>query len=1190
MTIVSPSGREYQWGKETPPSNEDFAQLKAYDESLGGKPEQVVGQGDQGQPELSAGQVVGGTALELGMGITGGLVGSLAGPVGTVVGAATMGAVGNYLNQKLFQDKDDVSAGQVLASAAMAAVPAGAVTKALKAATSVGRAAAITSAQGAGTALLGTAIEKGVDEGRFLTAEEAGMATAGGALFGAALGGLGKRYELRGGLITNPLLAQGTQMATGIGVTAYAYNQAVERGDENPIPKAMAYGALAYGGTHIPSLIAKMGTGNVLRKVGGPEPVLGKAMGPIREAEIAFKAMEAESYDAAKTVKDFAMKEANPSQVVADLLAVQDGKQSIDTLPESVKVAYKSFAEKRAKFSDEILDKYGHILDDDTKEAIKKGRESYIRTTYAAHDPRARIGVDFATKESADKFKAELIGRGMTDQDATATMNKMLNGVTDIFGSESFIKGTGPSSAFKKKGDLSQAARDYLGEVRDPFARIENTLTAQNRLIINEVRDVSLREILTTGGIAKTTLTPEELASGIYVKMVKGNEPTVHNTLADLYVPSYVADAFREAISPNLIGDGAIAKSFMTINGLSKASKTIGNLPEAIMPQVFGNLLIAASSFKLNPIEIVRGIRMTMYGYGWTGKNLSVGARLDMNAKLNEARKFGILRGGADSAELNTLISQSADIGRKPKAILEQLSKAYGFPDSAVRYSIWQQNIKELKEINWLATQPSGTGLDALKKHAAQITNDQFPTYELIPRRFRQASALGVANTFGAFEYEVIRNSANQLKYASSLIAEGQRTGNAEMRLAGAKRLLSLAAVAGTTTGISVAISRSNGVSDEKQKALKNIMPVNDSEKANAFNLNKDGTFSYTPLNYIMPHANMTSAFVAGYKGEDSGAILKSMLLGQDIGPLLTPAIEGITNVYYNTNIPIDEPRNNASLALRSGINAFMPQVISGTISRAYKANAGQTNKLGNSPTGEDVALRLAGFRQNTINTIAAASVRIRGVSDGIADESKGYRRIIKSADQSNRPIDEPTIYAERSVRYEQKQKELGRMYSDLMLLSEDGGFTESQIIGAFKQAGVPNRLIAAAKFNYIVPMSRGIEPSNSEIIQEIMDDPIASKNIGQSIKARAAGNQLVERNLFEAYRTESRNIARGVDPISKIFSGLSIGDGERAQAIARAAGTMKDDPEGLKKMIDHFRRTRVITPDVEMQLRNARP
>ena len=240
MTIVSPSGRKYAWNKETPPSNEDFAQLKAYDESLGGEPEQVVGQEDQGQPELSAGQMVGGTALELGMGITGGLVGSLAGPVGTVVGAATMGAVGNYLNQRLFQDREDVSAGQVLASAAMSAVPAGAVTKALKAATSVGRAAAITSAQGAGTALLGTAIEKGVDEGRFLTAEEAGMATAGGALFGAALGGLGKRYELRGGLITNPLLAQGTQMATGIGVTAYAYNQAVERGDENPIPKPTA--------------------------------------------------------------------------------------------------------------------------------------------------------------------------------------------------------------------------------------------------------------------------------------------------------------------------------------------------------------------------------------------------------------------------------------------------------------------------------------------------------------------------------------------------------------------------------------------------------------------------------------------------------------------------------------------------------------------------------------------------------------------------------------------------------------------------------------------------------------------------------------------------------------------------------------------------------------------------------------
>lgn len=1190
MTIVSPSGRKYAWDKEAPPSDEDFAQLKAYDESLGGAPEQVVGQEAPSEPELSAGQVIGGVGLEVAGGVAGGVIGSVAGPVGTVVGAGIGGAIGNYLNQKFVQDKENVSAGQVLASAAMSAVPAGAATKALKAATGVGKAAAIAAGQGAATSLGATVIEKGVDENRLPTGEEAGMAVAGGALFGGALGGLGKRYELKGGLITNPLLAQGTQLATGIGVTAYAYNQAVERGDENPIPKAIAYGALTYGGTHIPSLIAKMGTGDVLRKVAGPEAVLGKAMAPLREAENAFKAMESEAYESAKTLKDFAMREANPSQVVADLLAVMDGKQSVKTLPASVEKAYESFAAKRAKNTDDIILKYGSALDPETVAAIQLGKQSYIRTAYAAHDPRAKIGVDFATENSAKAFKAELMGGGMTDQEATATMNKMLNNVTDIYNSEVFVKGTGPGSALKQKGNLSQAARDYLGEVKDPFAKVENTLLAQNKLIINEERDIALRDILTKGGIAKTTLTPEELASGSFVKIVKGDEPTVHNKLADLYVPSYVADAFREAISPNLIGDGAIAKSLMTISGLSKASKTVGNLPEAVMPQVLGNLLIAASSFKLNPLEVVQGMRMTMRGYGWSGKNLSVDARLKMNAELNEARKLGILRGGADSSELNTLISQSADIGRKPKAILERLSKAYGFPDSAVRYSIWKQNIKELTDINWLATQPPGTGLDALKRHAANITNDQFPTYELIPRRFRQASALGVANTFGAFEYEVIRNSSNQLKYASSLIAEGRRTGNIEMQKAGAKRLLALSVVAGTTAGVSVAISRSNGVSDEKQKALKNVMPVNDSEKANAFKLNKDGTFSYTPLNYMMPHANLTSAFVAGYKGEDSGAILKSMLLGQDIGPLLTPAIESITNVYYNTNVQITEPRDNASLALRAGINAFMPQVISGSISRAYRASQGQTNKLGNSPTGEDVGLRLAGVRQNTINTIAAASVRIRGVSDGLNDEAKGYRRIINSAEQSNRTVDEPTIYAERAARYEEKQKQLITMYSSLMLLSKDGGFSEDQIIESFKQAGVPSRLIAAAKFGYIVPMSRGIEPSNAEIIREIMDDPVASKNIPRSIEARAAGNDLVRRRLNEAYRAERKDIARGVDPLSRIFSGLSIGDGERAQAIARASATMKDDPEGLKKMIDHFRRTRVITPDVEFQLRNANP
>lgn len=1185
MTIVSPAGRTYQWDKDTPPSEADFAELKAYDESLGGPTD-----GQAGGAELSAKQIATGTALEVGMGIAGGLIGSVAGPAGTIAGASIAGGLGNYLNQKFIQDKENVSAGQVLANAMMSAVPASWAAKSVKAATGVGKVAAIRAGQGAATSLGATTLEKAVDEYRLPTLEEAGTSAAAGALFGGTLGAVEKRYAMKGRLIANESVAQGVQFAAGLGAGAYAYNQAVERGEENPIPKAMAYFALTYGGTHLPSLVARTGKGDVLRRVAGPESVLKDAMTPLREAENAFNAMKAEAYESAKTIKDFAMREPNPNQVVADLLAVQEGKQSVNTLPPSVKEAYESFAAKRAKNTDDIIQKYGGALDAETVDAIKLGKQSYIRTAYAAHDPRAKVGVDFATKSSSKAFKAELMAGGMSDQEATTTMNKMLNNVTDIYNSEVFVRGTGSGSALKQKGNLSQAARDYLGEVKDPFAKVENTLLAQNRLIINEERDIALRDILTKSGIAKTTLTPEELASGGFTKMVKGDEPTVHNKLADLYVPSYVADAFKEAISPNLIGDGTIAKTLMTTTGLAKMSKTVGNLPEAIAPQVLGNLVIAASSFKLNPMEIVNGIRMTMRSNGWNGGKLSVTDRLKMNAELNEARKLGILRGGVDVSELNTLISQSADVLRKPKTILENMSKMYGFPDSAVRYSIWKQNIKELTDINWIATQPPGTGLDAIKKEAARITNDQFPTYEMIPRRFRQASAVGVANTFGAFEYEVIRNSANQLNYATKLIAEGQRTGNNEMRKAGAKRLLALSAVAGSTVGISTAISRSNGIDAQTQEDLKTIMPAHSADKANAFSLTKDGKFSYTPLNYLMPHANMTSAVVAGLKGEDSGAILKSMLLGEDIGPLLTPAVETITNTYYGTNVNIGDPRNNPALIERGLIKSFMPQVVAGTLTRADKARTGETNKLGNSPTGEDVALRLAGYRQNTMKTVKAAAVKIRSVSDSIADESKGYRQIVKSSEETGRPINEPAIYAERAERYEQKQKELRKIYSAMSRLSKQNGFKDSDIIDAFKEAGVPSRLIAGAIFGFITPMNRGLDQSNTDIIREILADPNASKNVQQSIKASAGGNKLMEKHLSEAYVAEMKGRARGVDAISSVFSGLAIGDGERAKAIMRASAAMKDNPEGLRKMIDHFKRTGVITPEVAIQLKTARP
>lgn len=1188
MTIVSPSGREYQWNKETPPSDEDFAQLKAYDASLGSAESQAPAVEKPVEPELSTKQIVGGTALELGLAGLGALAGAPLGPVGMAGLGAAAGALGNYLNQRYVQDKKYVSAGQVLASGVMSAVPAGLASKAIAKA-GVGGAALITAGVGAGTSLGATVLEKAVDENRLPTAEEAGMATVAGGVIGGALGGLGKRYAVSGGLITNPVLAQGVQLSTGIGVGAYTYNKAVERGDENPFTKAFAYGALAYAGTHVPSVIANMSKGDVVRRVAGPEPVLGKAMAPLREAENAFKAMESEARESAKTLKEFAMKEANPPQVIADILAVQEGQQSVMTLPAAVREVYKDFAAKRAKNTDDIILKYGSALDSDTLNAIKKGRENYIRTTYAAHDPRAQNGIDYATPAASAKFKAELLGKGLTDEQATETMNKMLKNVTDIYSGESFVRGTGPSSALKQKGDLSQAAREFLGEVKDPFAKVENTLLAQNRLIINEERDIALRDILTKGGVAKTTLTPDELSSGNYVKMIQGDEPTVHNKLADLYVPKYVADAFKEAISPNLISDGSIARTFMTVSGLSKMSKTVGNLPEAIAPQVLGNLMIAASSMKLNPFEIVNGMRMAMRANGWSGKGLSVSDRLKMNAELNEARKLGILRGGADANELNTLISQSSDVLRKPKTILENLSKMYGFPDSAVRYSIWKQNIKELTDINWIATQPAGTGLDAIKKEAARITNDQFPTYEMIPRRFRQASAVGLANSFGAFEYEVIRNSANQLKYAVSLINEGQRTGNEAMRLAGAKRLLAFSAVAGSTVGLSTAISRSNNIDAQTQQDLKNIMPDHSANKANAFSLTKDGKFSYTPLNYMMPHANMTSAIIAGMKGEDSGAILKSMLLGEDLGPLITPAVEAVTNTYYGTTVSINDPRSFTGSLEHFGTKAFMPQVIAGTISRANKAARGETNRLGTSPTGEDVMFRLAGYRQTTGKTVETAAVKIRSISDSINDESKGYRRIIKSSQETGRPVDEEAIYAERTERYEQKQKELRTVYSSLARLSKKNGFSEDKIIEAFKQAGVPSKLIAGAVFGFITPMNRGLEQSNSDIVREMMADPEASKNMQQSIKARAGGDPLMERHLRDAFIAERKSSVRGVDAISSIFSGLSVAGGERAQAIMRAASAMKDNPEAVKKMMDHFTKTRVITPEVAYQIKNAR-
>ena len=1185
----------------------------------------VIGMGIEGVASVG-GSILGGlTGAALGTGVAPG-PGTVAGAVkGAMAGGALGGATGSYLRQLWEQaagsDKP-ISGGQIVGSAILGTIPGaiGAKTVAKSAGYSIP--IVFRTAQGAVTAASAEVVEKAIDENRLPTWDEIKVPLAVGAVGGGALGGIEKRYITNGNLIANPIAAQTAQVGTGFGVGAYVYNNEREKGNTNALPTAVAYGLATYGGTHIPSIIAQSGKQAAQlgkRVVGGPESIVGDPVVHMNyEFQGALKGSRSDNADWNKLISDLANKEPDPTQAAADILSVMEGRMSPNNLSPELKLAMEQLHTLRAENAKNIVTLYPNMADSLGKKITDNGGD-YTRIGYMAFNEKAKRGVDWDTPQAraafmtelADGFEAEAVKKKspITRQQAEAYadnyMKEMVRDVSLITSGGDIDKSMigGLSSPLKARKDLSPRARDWLGKVDDPGLVAEITLNAQERLIIQAKHDKELADFLLNSGIgtkADTSQMGED-----YVKLVSGDQPVTHSALAGIKVPKVWADAHQELQSPHLFGDNGVMKAILSFSGFSKAMKTVGNLPEAFAPQMFGNLAFAASAGAVNPITLWTGLRKSAYSYGWRGGNMGTKEKLAQMKEFKRLRELNVLRGGAEVEELRGL-TQSATQTTRYKKWMDKASNAYGFPDTAVRYSIYQNFLQEMKELGPEGAiffsgkekmKLNGTGLDQFERLAAGLTSNQYQTYDKINRRFKQMSAAGVANAFGSFEYEVIRNFKNMLVHNKRLLELSLTATNQQTRTAAAKqfakRAMSMSAVAGVTAGVAVAGNRMFGTSEKEEDAMRLISPSFDQYKTNIYKISEDGKkFTYAPINYLMPYANMMGTMLAAYKGENPMPYLKTTFLGDDIGPLFTSATEAVTNTYYNTQVAITEPRDNVKLMERLITRAFLPQFVVGTLARTEKAIMGETNKLGTVYTLDDQLKRFGGYRANTMDILGSASVRIRDIAQPMGQELTGYKRILKGAydetTEQYRGLNEEQVYNERNTRYLRAQQDLNSIYRSLKLLSERGGFDDNRIIDSFRAAGVPNRVIAAAIFGYQVPMTRGISESHSDIIDGIMSDPQKRPQARELIKNIAGSDRMMLSSLMNSYQNHLVEEKRGVTNITRLFAGMSVGDKERADNIIKAMSTYVD--AGAPEVAQAFKRqlvkSGVVTPEVELQIR----
>lgn len=225
MKFTSPSGREYNWDKPNPPTQDEIDALVEYDKSLGPAKDVKSGLGD----------LAGDIALDVGYSMGGQLLGAETGP-GYFVIAPAAGAYGNYLKQQRQierGDRKDLSYSEMVSSALINLIPASAMFKTgATAAQTIGRQAAF----GAVTAATPEATNIAMGENRFPTLDDyysmLKRGTEGAVIGGAAGSGLemAKRLTPLAKELWGKMLAGKTQSEVNQTLSSIAQNgNAAER-------------------------------------------------------------------------------------------------------------------------------------------------------------------------------------------------------------------------------------------------------------------------------------------------------------------------------------------------------------------------------------------------------------------------------------------------------------------------------------------------------------------------------------------------------------------------------------------------------------------------------------------------------------------------------------------------------------------------------------------------------------------------------------------------------------------------------------------------------------------------------------------------------------------------------------------------------------------------------------------------
>jgi hypothetical protein len=372
------------------------------------------------------------------------------------------------------------------------------------------------------------------------------------------------------------------------------------------------------------------------------------------------------------------------------------------------------------------------------------------------------------------------------------------------------------TSILKKKEDLPDWYREFLGEYRDPSIVFLRTMSAQTSLLntsryYKAVRDMGLK----MGFLFEEGERPEWANYKIEGDRV--------GLLSGLYTSKEIYD---ELFSGGVNNTNEILNYFIKLANANKYNKTILS-PGTQTKNFVSNIIIATMNGHVNPVylglawdyfknrvvnnqseELLKELEPLM-ARGVMGQNFTV-RELQSLFKEDNLDSYILSKMKESASAWETVVDRSKDMMIRVKF----LERAYGAADDFWKISAFFQERNTQSKILF------GKRYEDLNKfekskvddEAAEIIKNTYPTYDRVLKAFKVLSKTGLFGTFISFQAEILRTSYNGAKIASKYIKRGIAEGNSELLFAGLRRLAGAASTVALTEALNLAAAKASGV------------------------------------------------------------------------------------------------------------------------------------------------------------------------------------------------------------------------------------------------------------------------------------------------------------------------------------------------------------------------------------------